>query len=86
MDDFFAFLGLLGDDSGGVKWAGNHGLIKTNFSLQENDPAEAERKAIEKFVSMMDEAGLPNDTFAVRCVVSPPAPGVGWRWPAELSS
>jgi hypothetical protein len=85
MDDFFAFLGLLGDDSGGVRWAGDHGLIKTNFSLRAKDPAEAEQRAIEKFEGMMDEAGLPSDAFAVQCVVSPPAPGVGWHWSADLS-
>jgi len=83
-DDLFAFLGLLADDSGGVKLSLEHGLIRTNFSFQEDDPGEVERKAMAKLAGMMAEAGLPIDALSLRCVVSPPAPHVGWDWPAEL--
>ena len=83
IDDLFAFLGLLADDSGGVKVALDHGLIKTNFSLREDDPGKAERRATAKLAGMRAEAGLPSDALSLRCVVSPPAAHVGWDWPAE---
>lgn len=84
MDDLFVFLGILADDSGGVRVALDHGLIKTNFSFQGDDPGEVGQRAIGKLAGMMTEAGLASDALSFRCVVSPPAPHVGWDWPAEL--
>jgi hypothetical protein len=83
-NDLLEFLGLLADDSGGVKWAWETGLLKTNFQFHGEDAHEAERKALAKFANIMEEAGLPSDALHVRCLVSPPNPHVGWEWPAEL--
>ena len=82
---FLEFLGMLGDDSEGAAWKANHGLVKTAFDVSDSDPQLAHDEAVAKFQGMVAKAGLGAETIKVlACVVSPPAPHVGWEWPAEL--
>src|SRR5687767_7470168 len=86
-DSVTGFLGLLGDNSAGATWKATHGLIKTAFHLDEDDPDVAKSRAVARFEEIALEAGLGSDSLEVMaCVVSPPSTHVGWEWPAELNS